>query len=242
VVVQGASHGNDHRAMLEAISRSPQSRRGVAIGRTDISDVELLELDRAGVCAVRFNWITHLSNSEAQDIDKAAQLIQRVTPLGWQAELHIEAGHLPLVDGLARRTSPPLVIDHMARVDASEGLAQPGFARLLQVMQSRRLWVKLSGADRMTQNSPLLAAAVEFATALIGIAPDRCVWGTDWPHVNLHRGTPDYELVALIHSFAPDPQQRFNLLVANTERLYGFDSPLEQNSQLNNQTIAEVTF
>src|SRR3954449_1817849 len=113
------------------------------------------------------------------------------------------------------------VIDHIGRVDAGLGLEQEPFRHLLRLMQNDKLWVKVSGCDRISRTGPPYADAVPFARKLVTEFPDRVVWGTDWPHPH-HKGpVPDEgQLVDLIAEMAPTDELRHKLMVDTPRRLY----------------------
>jgi 2-pyrone-4,6-dicarboxylate lactonase len=113
------------------------------------------------------------------------------------------------------------VIDHMGRVEASAGLEQQPFKVLLDFMRNQNTWVKITGAERIS--SPPWDAAVPFAQALIAAAPDRILWGTDWPHPNVKLMPNDGDLVDLFPRMAPEPELQRRILVDNPARLYGFE-------------------
>ena len=117
----------------------------------------------------------------------------------------------------------PFVIDHMARVPTTAGLDQAPFEALLRVMADERAWVKISGAERLTLDGPPpYDDVVPFAQALIAAAPDRVLWGTDWPHPNVRHMPDDGDLLDLMAAFAPDEGLRTRILVRNPETLYDF--------------------
>ncbi len=118
----------------------------------------------------------------------------------------------------------PFIIDHMGRVPTKAGLEQEPFRQLLGVLRSNeRCWVKISGSERIASNGPPFTDAVPFARALIEAAPDRILWGTDWPHPNIAKYMPnDGDLVDLIPLMAPEPQLQRRILVDNPHRLYQF--------------------
>jgi predicted TIM-barrel fold metal-dependent hydrolase len=119
----------------------------------------------------------------------------------------------------------PVVIDHMAKVEMAAGPDQDGFRALLALLRNHDFWVKISGADRNSAAGPPYADAVPFAQALIEAAPERILWGTDWPHPNMKRAMPnDGELADLLALFAPDAAVRARILVDNPAALYGFDA------------------
>ncbi|MEI4488762.1 amidohydrolase family protein [Frigidibacter sp. MR17.14] len=219
VLVQASCHGTDNAAMLDAIAASRGSCRGVAMVNPDVSDEELARLDRGGVRGLRFNFVTHLGKDA--DIGAVRALAERIRPLGWHAVVHFDADRL---DRLARELQSidlTLVIDHMGRVDASKGLGQPAYARLLALMEDLRFWVKVCGAERITRAGPPYDDAVPFARDLVARFPDRVLWGTDWPHPNIKKDMPDDgALVDLLARIAPEPRLLRKLLVDNPTRLY----------------------
>ena len=115
----------------------------------------------------------------------------------------------------------PVVVDHVGRVDAGQGLEQAPFQALLRLMDSDHVWVKVSGCDRITQAGPPYADAVPFARKLVAEFPDRAVWGTDRPHPHHQPPVPDDgALVDLIAEIAPSEELRRKLMVDNPVRLY----------------------
>jgi predicted TIM-barrel fold metal-dependent hydrolase len=138
--------------------------------------------------------------------------------------LHFDAKDLPHYAQMLDRLPVNYVIDHMARVDAAGGLDQEPFQQLLALLEDDRAWVKISGAERITAaGTPPYDDVVPFARALIAAAPDRVLWGTDWPHPNVRATPDDGDLVDLLADFAPDEVTRHRILVENPERLYDFD-------------------
>jgi predicted TIM-barrel fold metal-dependent hydrolase len=114
-----------------------------------------------------------------------------------------------------------MVIDHMGRVKAADGLEQKPFKVLLEFMKNQNFWVKVCGAERVSSMGPPFTDAVPFARALIAAAPERILWGTDWPHPNVGRHMPnDGDLVDLFPLMAPDPAVQRKILVDNPARLY----------------------
>ena len=136
--------------------------------------------------------------------------------------LHFEGAHIHDPAPALLRAPVPVVIDHVARIDASRGVDQPDFRKLLELVRDDRIWVKVSGAERASHKGPPYEDAIPFARALVEAAGDRALWGTDWPHPNLAHVPDDGVVVDLLASIAPSEAQRHALLVTNPERLYRF--------------------
>lgn len=221
VFVQASCHGTDNAAMVDALQRGNGRYAGVAMIDERFDDAAIRELHEAGVRGTRFNFVAHLGG--APDLDVFWRIVDRVAPLGWHIVLHFDAKDLPAHAELLDRMPCPFVIDHMARVPVTDGLDQEPFQALLALMADERAWVKISGAERLTADGPPPYDDVApFAQALIAAAPDRILWGTDWPHPNVRHMPDDGDLVDLMTSFAPDEATRTKILVDNPERLYDF--------------------
>ncbi|HET6775665.1 MAG TPA: amidohydrolase family protein [Acidimicrobiales bacterium] len=219
VLVQASCHGTDNAAMVDALRRSGGRYAGVAMVDESFTADDLGALHEAGVRGTRFNFVAHLGG--APDLDRFDRIVTRVAPLGWHVVLHFDAAELPIHAGLLDRMPCPYVIDHMARVDATAGLDQAPFRALLRLLADERCWVKVSGAERLTAGGgPPYDDVVPYARALIAAAPDRILWGTDWPHPNVRQMPDDGDLLDLLADFAPDPATRDRILVDNPARLY----------------------
>ena len=221
VIVQATCHGDDNRAMLDAIARAGGRYRGVAMIGEDASDAELEALDEGGVRGVRMSFARHLSGPP--DFSRVERAARRIAPLGWHLVLYLEAEDVVENARALGRLGVPVAIDHMARVRIADGLDQPAFRQLLDFLRNADFWVKISCAERLSAAGPPFEDVVPFAAALIEAAPDRVLWGTDWPHPNIGGRMPnDGELTDLLLSFAPDEGLRHGILVDNPARLYGF--------------------
>jgi predicted TIM-barrel fold metal-dependent hydrolase len=221
VLVQASCHGPDNSAMLDAIADSNGTYRGVGMARTDVSDRELQVLHDGGVRALRFNFVQHLGG--APDVPAVERLIARIAPMGWHAVLHLDAEDIGTYRQFLDNIPCPFVIDHMGRPDASAGLDQPAFRQMLELMRDERVWVKVSGAERVSRGERPFLDAVPYAAALIKAAPDRVLWGTDWPHPNSRVMPNDGQQVDLFARFTDDEAVRRKILVDNPTRLYWAD-------------------
>ncbi len=224
VVVQATVHGLDNGAMLDAVARDPHHRRGVALLLPGTPTLELERMHRAGVRGVRFNFVRHLGG--APDLSAVRTLARAIAPLGWHLQLHLDAQDLVTYRSFLDSLPVPFVIDHMGRTLVADGPDQPALAQLLDLLKDERAWVKLSGPERISDclsrgNFPY-ADVVPYAQRLMATAPDRVLWGTDWPHPNVREMPDDGWLVDLLPHYG-DPQALHKLLVDNPTRLYWYD-------------------
>ena len=221
VLVQASCHGTDNRAMLDAIKTSGGRYRGVAIVDASFTETDYAALHDDGIRGVRFNFVEHLGGKP--DMGLFHRVVQRIRPLGWHLVVHLDAADIPEVSTLLRPLSVPFVIDHMGRVKADGGLEQRPFRALLDLMKLDTCWVKVCGAERVSTAGPPFLDAIPFARAIVNAAPDRVLWGTDWPHPNVGRFMPnDGDVEELVSEIAPDEEQREKLLVQNPANLYGW--------------------
>jgi len=235
VLVQASVYGSDNRCMLEAIARLGERARGVAVIDPGASEAELSALHRGGVRGIRLNLATHGKTSREQAADAIRHAARQVAPLGWHLQLYLEPAILAGLAELIADLELPVVVDHMGRPEAAAGVGQPGFAALLELIATGRVWVKLAGADRIANSNEQFAAVAPFAKALIARRPDRLVWGSDWPHIGWHsratvrdeevlpfRTLDEARLLGLLDDWSPDASVRERILVANPAELYGF--------------------
>jgi predicted TIM-barrel fold metal-dependent hydrolase len=221
VLVNASCHGNDNTVILDAIAQSRGKYRGVANVGEGITDLELERLHAGGIRGIRFNFVQHLGGTP--DLDVFDNLVERVRPLGWHVVLHFDAGDLIQFRSMLKKLPVPFVIDHMGRVPTKDGLEQRPFKILLETLRMKNCWVKISGAERISSEGPPFTDAVPFAQALLKAAPDRVLWGTDWPHPNIKKHMPnDGDLVDLIPLYMPDAALQRAVLVDNPQRLYEF--------------------
>ncbi len=232
VLVQASGHGFDNRALLAALAQLGTRGRAVAVVPANAGSSELEKLHAAGVRGVRLNLVT-LASRHGGDRAAAVRDYERLlAPLGWHLQLFAEPAALQSLETTLRRCRVAVVIDHMGLPDAAAGLEQPGFQALLRLMKEEHVWVKLAGADRITRSSGRLRDALPFMRALAAAAPERLVWGSDWPHIGFHAGRQvrgdevlPYrevdvgELLKVLCEAIPDARA---VLADNPARLYGY--------------------
>jgi 2-pyrone-4,6-dicarboxylate lactonase len=221
VIVNASVYGTDNRVALDAIAASEGRYRAVANADGAITEQGLRGLHEGGVRGFRFNFVRHLGGTP--DMRVFGRLASMLAPLGWHLDLHFDAIDLPDFTGMLASLPLPYVIDHMGRVKASEGLDQLPFKALIGLMErDEKCWVKVCGCERVSTAGPPFHDAVPFARRVIETAPDRVLWGTDWPHPNVKIMPNDGDLADLIPLFAPEPELQHKLLVANPAQLFDF--------------------
>lgn len=222
-LVQATVHGADNSAMVDALERSAARYRGVAILDGAESDADLARLDAAGVCGVRFNFVRMLGGPPPTAIFE--RIVARVGELGWHVALHVGGDDLLEHETTLRKLRVPVVIEHMGRVNITAGLGQASFVRMLALMKHEGFWVKIDMGDRLSQTGPPYRDVVPFAQAIVAAAPERVLWGTDWPHPMYQPGRVmpnDGDLVDLFAEYVPDAAMRERILVHNAARFYRY--------------------
>jgi 2-pyrone-4,6-dicarboxylate lactonase len=227
VIVQASCHGTDNSATLNAIAKSDGKARGVAVVDPAISDEELQHLHEGGMRGIRFNFLKRLVDDAPKD--KFLEVSRRV-PAGWHVVIYFEADILEELRPFLDAIPVPLVIDHMGRPDVTQGPDGPDMRAFRALLDSRPdIWFKPTCPDRLDaikqggRGDPWNAFA-EAVRPLVADYPDRCIWGTDWPHPNMEDEVPDDgHLVDMIPRIAPTAELQRKLLVLNPERLYWSD-------------------
>lgn len=224
VVVQGNAHGTDNSVLLDALRREPERLRGVASATDNTGRDELKRLADAGVRALRFH---HQPRHEGTFSTIGFAAFEKLAPwmadLGMHVQFFMDARALPELMPRLKNWKRPVVLDHFGSTKAAEGTAAPGFETLRQFLADGRIWVKISGAYRASEQYPHYSDARPLHEVLIATNPDQLVWGTDWPHPRLAKNMPDTgHLLDLFNEWTPDAAIRRKILVDNPTRLYGF--------------------
>jgi predicted TIM-barrel fold metal-dependent hydrolase len=224
VLVQPTVHGTDNSTLIAALRSSPARLRGIAVIAPDISAAELRALGEENIVGIRVVTST-TGGVGLRGLDRLEAICLE---MGWHLQLMVDADKLGDDALRLSRLRIPVVIDHMGHFGVSgvSGVDAPGFAEGMQTMQSLLrdgAWVKLSGAYRLSEQADYRDVA-SIARPLLEAAPERCVWGSDWPQTNYWRRMPNIgELLDLLADWAPDAQLRERVLVDNAHRLYGFE-------------------
>jgi 2-pyrone-4,6-dicarboxylate lactonase len=221
VIVHSQGHGLDLRPLLDALSAGGGRYRGVAVLRPDAAPAEIARLDAAGICGVRFNFLAHLGGGPSAETMRAVMAL--VQPFGWHIAVHVTGSDLVRYADAIAAIPARVVIDHMARPDLDREL-ETCRTILFRLLDSGRVWVKLSGSDRLSKTGAPYQDVVPYALSLAEHAPERVLWGSDWPHVNIAGPMPeDAELLDLVAEIAPSEAIRQRLFVDNPNELFGFD-------------------
>ena len=218
VIVQASCHGSDNRAMLDAIADDPANIKGVSIVDNSFGDAEYKTLHDGGVRAARFNFVKHLGGTP--DMALFHRTADRIKEMGWHIVLHLDAPDIIPLSDMIRKLPLPFVIDHMGRVPGKDGVDQPPLKALLELAKLENCWIKVCGSERIS--FPPYAEAVPIAQAIMAAAPDRVMWGTDFPHPNPSHEADEADLVDLVPQFTADAGLQKKILVDNPARLYGF--------------------
>lgn len=222
VLVQPSSYGTDNRCLLDALARLGDDARGVAVLSPEVSDDELRRLDGLGVRGIRFN----LTRPAGPGTRAMRELSARIAPLGWHVQVHTMGDMFPALADDLRALESDVVIDHLGRINPSAGMAHPAAEVIGELLDGGRGWMKLSGAYHDTADPGRYSDTVEIARAWFQRAPERCVWGTDWPHPSAMAGEKplpdDRTLLDLVPIITGSESAAVKLMVDNPAALYGF--------------------
>jgi predicted TIM-barrel fold metal-dependent hydrolase len=218
VLVQASCHGIDNAAVVDALNSSQGAWRGVCMINDLVTDEELRTLHAAGVRGARFNFVAHLGG--APDLRVIEAVVTRIKPMGWHLQVHLDAEDILTYRDFLLGLGIPFIIDHMGRVVAKNGLEQKPFELLLDLMKNERVWVKVSGSERVSSTGRPFHDAIPYARALFAAAPGRVLWGTDYPHPNVKEMPNDGEQVDLFARTFEDEVMRRKILIDNPNRLY----------------------
>jgi len=222
VLVHAGANGYDNRVTLDALARADGRLRGVAVPAPRATPSELASMHAAGVRAIRFTETGTGKGNGVLDFSDLAQLAPHMRELGWHAQIWarcdrtVEAAEQLIGHGI------PIVLDHMAYFDTEQGVGGEVFQRLLELMETGAFWVKMS-ALRNSKLFPTYDDVQPFHHALVQVAPDRLIWGSDWPFIGLGEKTPTAAgLINLFDAWNDDTVVRRKIFVDNPTTLYGF--------------------
>jgi D-galactarolactone isomerase len=222
VVVTPRNYATDNRVTLDALKQLGANARGVSVVHPTITDAELKTLADGGIRGIRFS----LGGANAVvNWDMVEPLSRRVNELGWHVQFNVEGADIVAHADLLRRLPSQMVFDHLGHPELPAGTEAPSHVILRGLLDKGRTWIKLSGAySNSKAGPPAYPEATKVAQDFVKAAPERLVWGSDWPHPSEQNGTlpNDALLFDLLTVWAPDTATRKRILVDNPEALYGF--------------------
>jgi predicted TIM-barrel fold metal-dependent hydrolase len=221
VVVQPSTYGTDNSCTLDGMAQLGPASRGVAVVDTSVTDGELKRLNGLGVRGIRFNLV----QAGATTVDMLEPLSKRVAGLGWHVQIHQTGDGIVKMEDVLQKVAAPIVFDHMGRIPKDIGVDHPAYAVISRLVDNGSAWVKISGAYMDTKvGPPTYADSTRLAQAFVKLAPQRMVWGSDWPHPTQKADDKpnDATLLDLLAEWAPDEATRRRILVENPAELYGF--------------------
>jgi predicted TIM-barrel fold metal-dependent hydrolase len=222
VIVQATTYGADHQVVLDALAALGSGYKGCAnvAVLVERDDKYVAKLHEAGIRGARFTRGGLGISVSGKDFDR---VLGRIRELGWYIKVQ------PEVNGFAEQAPSfeklelPVVIDHMGRPDPRKGMADPSLAKVVELVKRPNFWVMLSLGEKIATAGPPWDDAIAVARACIEAAPDRVIWGSDWPHPVSKKPPPnDAELIELLYRYAPDDDTLERILVHNPARLFGF--------------------
>jgi predicted TIM-barrel fold metal-dependent hydrolase len=219
VVVTPSTYGTDNSCTLDGMAKLGSAVRGVAVVDTIVSDAELKRLNGLGVRGIRFNLV----QAGATTVEMLEPLSKRVNDLGWHVQIHMLGDGIVKIEDTLQRLPSPIVFDHMGRIPKEVGADHPAFTVIRKLIDKGRTWVKISGAYMDTKvGPPIYADSTKLAQAYVKAAPERMVWGSDWPHPTEKDKPNDAVLFDLLAAWAPEETVRNRILVDKPATLYGF--------------------
>ena len=220
VIVQPSAYGRDNRCTLEGIAGLGLERtRGIAVVDTAVSDAELERLTKAGMRGIRFFMLP----GAPLPWEMLDELAKRVQVVGWHAQLQLDGRLLPEREAQIRSWPGRIVIDHTGKFLEPVPVEHAAFRSLLRLVESGRIWVKLSAPYETSKRGPPLYDDVgRLAKALVKAAPERMLWASNWPHPSVKAKPDDGALLDLLLDWAPEEAARRRILVDNPAELYGF--------------------
>ena len=221
VIVQASCHGTNNDALEDTLLSSNDLARGVAVVSPQVTKADLNRLDKAGVRAVRFNFVKRLVDNTPREVFQ--KIAKTIADLGWHIVVYLEAQDLEELIPFLKSLPTDIVFDHMARPDVSKGLDSMEFNLFRKLMENNKFWCKTSCPERLSRKGPEqnYSDILPFMRLLVENYSDRVLWGTDWPHPNMKSHMPDDgQLVNILDKIAPTEELKVKLLVENPTRLY----------------------
>jgi predicted TIM-barrel fold metal-dependent hydrolase len=225
VIVTPKIYQTDNRVTLDAISRFGKNARGVAVVHPTVTEAELKALVAGGVRGLRISFgRASGSGTPATSLDMVEPLSRRAAAHGLHLQINLDADSIAANSALWQRLPSPLVFDHVGHLPPAAGITHPAFAVLRRLLDQGKTWLKLSVTfDNTADGPPGYADLTRAAQAFIKAAPERMVWGSNWPHPSETPVPDDAICFDLNTRWAPAEATCNRILVENPAALYGFE-------------------
>jgi 2-pyrone-4,6-dicarboxylate lactonase len=223
VMVQPNAHGTDTSVTLDAIGKSDGRVRGMIRADPRLTGAEVRRLHEGGVRGLRI--ALRRKDGHVFNPDLFRQMVDLIAPWRWPLDLQIDADAIDPVSDLIRSVPVPVIIDTFGHPDLRKGLDQPPVRALLRLLETGRVWVKATGANRFLAEGVPYDTVVKMARMHIAAAPERIIWGTDWPHSAVYEPCQmpnDGDLLDMLLDFAPEEAVRKKILVDTPAALFDF--------------------
>ena len=220
VIVSPGGYGRNYSLLADVLAKHPDRFRGIALLRDDTPSSEIGRLTKLGVRGMRM-----MSHARGQHVPNySREIAARVHAHGWHIQFYAHGTDIIDYADKLLELPNPIVLNHFASIPAAGGVDQPAVKAVLKILDSGKVWLKLSGPMRCTNEPPPYPSVTPLAHVFVKHAPERIVWGSDWPHVNLDGVTMpnDGDLLDLMLDWVPDAAVRNRILTQNPKALYGF--------------------
>jgi predicted TIM-barrel fold metal-dependent hydrolase len=220
VLIQLSGYGTNNAANLDAMKAYPGRFKAIAVIDSDADDRKLEALAAAGVVGVRFNLVSY--DADALSRPDAPRLLQRLKALGWFAQIYADDAQWPAAAAVLKASGIRVLVDHFGVRDIALGTRHPGFQTVLALGREGNTTVKLSSLFRVSRMLAGFDDLDPFVHELLqAFGVERCIWGSDWPFINVPRRPRYADLLAPLSRWLPDARDRTRVLAHNPRRLFG---------------------
>jgi len=225
IIIQPSAYGVDNACTLDALHQMGTNARAVVVVSPKITDEELSRMHNLGARGIRFN----IATGAGGDREAIMSLSERVNKFGWHVHFWMEANDTVKMESFLNQLPSQIVFDHRGHLPQPEGINHPAFQTICNLISKGKTWVKLSGLYQDSKvGEPTYADTVKVGQAFVKFAPERMLWGSDWPYPSIfseHKPWPDdANMLNLLVQQAPDVSVQQKILVDNPSILYGFDT------------------
>ncbi len=220
VIVQPTAYGTDNRCTLDGMAYLGKDKaRGVATIDENTSDAEMGKLTDAGIRGARL----HMLPGGAIGWHQVDAVAGRARAAGWHVQFQMDGRLFPDREKQILTWTDTIVIDHIGKFLEPVPPEHKAFKSLLRLVDSGRVWVKLSAAYEVSKTgAPHYEDVGKLAKILVQRAPERMLWASNWPHPSVSDKPDDAKLLDLLAAYVSDVAQRKRVLVDNPAKLYGF--------------------